>query len=91
MVGGLEAPRAGEPAAAGLQRLHLDAHLLQQLDLRIDAAGRLVVAVPPDERLALERRRLDLELLEELGEVEHALREPLRVVVVREAASRARP
>src|SRR5581483_7847458 len=55
----LEAPRAGEPAAAGLERLHLDAHLLQQLDLRVDAAGRLVVAVPPDEGLAVEPRRLD--------------------------------
>src|SRR6478752_7083978 len=84
MVVGLEAPRAGEPAAAGLQRLDLDAHLLQQLDLGIDAAGRLVAAVAPDERLALERRRLDLEALEELGEVVRALREPLRVLVVRE-------
>ena len=84
VVAGLEAPRAGEPAAAGVERLDLDAHLLQQLDLGVDAAGRLVVAVAPDEGLALEPRRLDVELLEELGEVVRALREPLRVVVVRQ-------
>ena len=82
-----EAPRAGEAAAAGLHRLGLDAHLAQQLELGIDPSRRLVVAMPPDEGVALERRRLDLERLEELGEVVDVAREPRGVVVVREQLS----
>src|SRR5262249_30055788 len=84
VMSGLEPPRACEPAAAGVQRLDLDAHLLQELHLGVDAAGRLVMAVPPDERLACERRRLAAELLEDLGEVKDARLQPLCVLVVRD-------
>src|SRR5205823_12908962 len=59
VMGCLEPPRAGKPAAACGQRLDLDAHLLPQLDLGIDASRRLAAAVTPDEGLALEARRLD--------------------------------
>ena len=84
VVLGFEPPRAGQAAAAALGLLDLDAHPLQQLELGLDPAGRLVVAVPPHERLPAQLRHVDRELLEELGEVVRLLREALRVVVVRQ-------
>src|SRR5436309_398141 len=80
---GLESPRAREPAAAGLQRLRLHAHLPEQLELGLDAPRRLLMAMPPDERLPLEPGTLDPELAEELGEVVDVATQPLCVVVVR--------
>ena len=46
-----------------------------------------MVAMPPDKGVALERRRLDLERLEELGEMVDVAREPRGVVVVRKQLS----
>ena len=76
------------PQQPASQRLDVDAHPLEQLVLRVDAAGRLVVAVPVEDAFRSSARRLERRCCcEELGEVVRLLREPLRVLVVRAAAS----
>ena len=84
-MAGLVAPAAGHAAAAGVELLDLESHLLEQRLLGVDAARGLVVAVAVEKRLPLQERRLPAVgvLGHELGEVLRLGAEPLRVLVVR--------
>src|SRR3982751_2618049 len=52
----LEAERAGHAAAAGIEMLEVEAHLLQDLFLRLELHDRFVMAVALDDRFALQLR-----------------------------------
>ena len=61
---------AMKPFTSGaVDGLHLEPHAREQLLLGVHAAGRLVMAVPPQQRLAVECRHVDLVVLEEVAPV----------------------
>ena len=76
MLAALEAERAGHAAAAGVERVAVEAHArCSTASSSLDAHDRLVVAVAVDERLALQLRRLEVRrfAFEELAQQERLL------------------
>src|SRR5947209_1964266 len=84
MLSRFKAPGACESAAAPFGLFGVHTHLLlQHLHLRIDAARRLMMAVPPNDHLSVELGDRYVVLLEELCPMERVLMQPHRVLVIR--------
>src|SRR5437588_10640107 len=86
-----ESPRAGKTAATSPHDLDVHPGGSQQLAIGIDPAGRLLMAVTPEERTSVATRRSDPVMLEKLREViagrsktgrSHVLRHQLRQLVL---------